>query len=155
MTLRMFLAVILAVNISTAIASPLCYSVNSVETFVHLEPKLPRTVILEDKPLTGLLAEIFPNQEVKPIDWIDGPDKTQFQGEYGISYWVFHENHLRINIGDGFSGISLALDAPDSEGNFKGIVMYHADVPAPPGTEHPNSDIQLTATPCPAMSRKD
>ena len=40
MTLRMLLAVILAVNTSTAIASPLCYSVNSAEYFAHLEPKL-------------------------------------------------------------------------------------------------------------------
>lgn len=155
MTLRIFLAVILAVNTSIASASPLCYSVNSAENYAHLEPKLPQTVILEDKPLTGVLAEIFPHEEVKPVDWIDGPDKTQFQGELGMSYWTSYENQLRINIGDGFSGISMTLDAPDSEGSYKGIVKYHADVPPPPGTEHPRSDIQLIATPCPDRDRKD
>ena len=127
-----------------AFAEKSCYS-----TITNNAPKtkwlrFPRILILLDDPAEGLKQR----KSAKALDWVEGPDKTYFKGEFGDSFWMFDRDRLIIAIGSGLDSIRISLS--ESMGGYEGTAENHSDGPMLPGTKPDTYEVKLQPVTCPS-----
>ncbi|GAA5007192.1 hypothetical protein GCM10025793_16500 [Lysobacter lycopersici] len=96
-----------------------------------------------DDPAEGLKQR----KSAKALDWVEGPDKTYFKGEFGDSFWMLDHGRLIIAIGSGLDGIRISLS--ESMGGYEGTAVNYSDGPMPPGTKPETYEVKLHPVTCP------
>jgi hypothetical protein len=140
----------------SAAAASLCFSVNVPKPpKEQTEHSLPQILILKDEAATNWSLS-KPEDHFKAVDWVGdvffgGRPKCKDEVCQQIvdrfkdrSRWKQKDNHLKIVLGDGFSGIILSLEATSA--GYKGEANHYTDVP---GYE-PVYDVSLTPITCPS-----